>query len=123
MAWHDDHGPPLVFSHVLFSECVHVSLFFSQEEGKVELTESPLWVLSDDRDVHTLLNSRLLIVCFTPHSPTLDPQTIVFTLDIFHTCSWSTFCNHLSGEWVGQYGAYTPWEGKPEPVWLDGNNK
>ncbi|KAG1666952.1 hypothetical protein FOA52_004235 [Chlamydomonas sp. UWO 241] len=36
---------------------------------------------------------------------------------------WSTFCNHLNGEWFGQYSAYTPWEGLPEPVWLDDNNK
>jgi hypothetical protein len=26
---------------------------------------------------------------------------------------WDTFCNHLQGEWVGHYGAYTPWEGEP----------
>ncbi|GAX74326.1 hypothetical protein CEUSTIGMA_g1775.t1 [Chlamydomonas eustigma] len=32
---------------------------------------------------------------------------------------WATFCNHVSGEWIGQYGAYTPWEGKPEPVWIN----
>eukprot|EP00955_Chlamydomonas_euryale_P101119 365325-Chlamydomonas_euryale.AAC.17 len=38
-------------------------------------------------------------------------------------CRWSTFCNHLTGEWYGQYGAYTPWEGQPEPVWLDENNR
>lgn len=24
---------------------------------------------------------------------------------------WGTFCGHLEGEWIGQYGAYTPWEG------------
>jgi hypothetical protein len=29
----------------------------------------------------------------------------------------------MNGEWLGQYGAYTPWEGKPEPVWLDDKNK
>lgn len=32
-----------------------------------------------------------------------------------HDCychRWDTFCNHLSGEWIGQYGAYTPWEGR-----------
>ena len=26
-------------------------------------------------------------------------------------------CSLLNGEWLGQYAAYTPWEGKPEPVW------
>ncbi|MEW5316297.1 MAG: hypothetical protein WDW38_007677 [Sanguina aurantia] len=36
---------------------------------------------------------------------------------------WDTFCNHLSGEWIGQYGAYTPWEGKTEPVWRDASGK
>ena len=52
---------------------------------------------------------------------------IIFTpcLPASHSLSsargrWGTFCNHMSGEWVGQYGAYTPWEGKPEPVWMDG---
>ncbi|EFJ46014.1 hypothetical protein VOLCADRAFT_93813 [Volvox carteri f. nagariensis] len=36
---------------------------------------------------------------------------------------WSTFCSHLEGQWVGQYGAYTPWEGKPEPAWMDERGK
>ncbi|GFR48898.1 hypothetical protein Agub_g10845 [Astrephomene gubernaculifera] len=36
---------------------------------------------------------------------------------------WGTFCSHLNGEWVGQYAAYTPWEGKPEPAWLDERGK
>lgn len=34
-------------------------------------------------------------------------------------CRWDIFCNHLSGEWVGQYGAFTPWAAEPEPVWQD----
>jgi len=25
---------------------------------------------------------------------------------------WPTFCGHLEGEWLGQYGAYTPWAGE-----------
>ncbi|KAG2435736.1 hypothetical protein HXX76_006932 [Chlamydomonas incerta] len=36
---------------------------------------------------------------------------------------WDTFCSHMNGEWVGQYAAYTPWEGKPEPAWLDERGK
>ncbi|KAG2501708.1 hypothetical protein HYH03_000209 [Edaphochlamys debaryana] len=36
---------------------------------------------------------------------------------------WGTFCSHLTGEWVGQYAAYTPWEGKPEPAWMDERGK
>ncbi|KXZ55531.1 hypothetical protein GPECTOR_2g1080 [Gonium pectorale] len=36
---------------------------------------------------------------------------------------WATFCSHLNGEWVGQYAAYTPWEGKPEPAWVDERGK
>ena len=44
-------------------------------------------------------------------------------LHILLPLRWGTFCNHLSGEWVGQYGAYTPWEGLAEPVWLDAGNK
>lgn len=35
-------------------------------------------------------------------------------------CRWDTFCNHLDGEWVGQYGAYTPWEGARHRAWLRG---
>lgn len=35
------------------------------------------------------------------------------------TPRWDTFCNHLSGEWIGQYGAYAPWSGEAEPVWQD----
>ncbi|GLC70769.1 hypothetical protein PLESTF_001031300 [Pleodorina starrii] len=46
----------------------------------------------------------------TPTEPAAEPK-------------WGTFCSHLSGEWVGQYAAYTPWEGKPEPAWLDERGK
>lgn len=29
---------------------------------------------------------------------------------------WGTFCNHLDGEWIGQYAAYTPWEVSKYPI-------
>ncbi|WIA08431.1 hypothetical protein OEZ85_007868 [Tetradesmus obliquus] len=32
---------------------------------------------------------------------------------------WGTFTGHCEGEWLGQYAAYTPWGGDPEPVWAD----
>jgi hypothetical protein len=36
---------------------------------------------------------------------------------------WDTWCNHLGGEWVGHYAAYTPWAATPEPVWMDSKGK
>ncbi len=34
-----------------------------------------------------------------------------------------TWSNHVSGEWVGVYSAFTPWAGQPEPVWMDERGK
>lgn len=31
--------------------------------------------------------------------------------------------NHVSGEWLGQYAAYAPWDGMPEPCWQDEHRK
>jgi hypothetical protein len=31
---------------------------------------------------------------------------------------WGTFCNHLDGEWIGQYAAYTPWEVSPIGIFI-----
>jgi hypothetical protein len=32
---------------------------------------------------------------------------------------WGTFTGHCEGTWLGQYTAFTPWGGDPEPVWAD----
>lgn len=54
-----------------------------------------------------------------PPAPGPAPPSLPSPLPV----RWDTFCAHLSGEWVGHYAAYTPWEGKPEPVWMDNKGR
>ncbi|KAG2451288.1 hypothetical protein HYH02_003894 [Chlamydomonas schloesseri] len=71
------------------------------------------------------LGSRLA----PPPEVTITDPVEVTLLDELTPCEraaepkWDTFCSHMNGEWVGQYAAYTPWEGKPEPAWLDERGK
>ncbi|KAL6754244.1 hypothetical protein V8C86DRAFT_371390 [Haematococcus lacustris] len=37
--------------------------------------------------------------------------------------SWDAWVASCSGWWAGQYAAYTPWEGLPEPVWQDAQGR
>ncbi|GIL52540.1 hypothetical protein Vafri_8382 [Volvox africanus] len=63
-----------------------------------------------------------------PETTFTDPVIVTLLDELSATESapepkWGTFCSHLGGEWVGQYAAYTPWEGKAEPAWLDERGK
>mmetsp|Transcript_1784 Transcript_1784/g.4515 ORF Transcript_1784/g.4515 Transcript_1784/m.4515 type:complete len:608 (+) Transcript_1784:845-2668(+) len=64
-------------------------------------------------------NSSQQQVSFLSSPISVELQDELTKTEFAETPRWDTFCNHLSGEWVGQYGAYTPWEAKSEPVWQD----
>lgn len=48
-------------------------------------------------------------------SPTVCLCVLQDELSAWETAAaplWGTFTGHCEGEWLGQYGAYTPWGGE-----------